>query len=234
MYVCGAPHACTHTHAHNPYMHVPHARMYAWYDADVWRMRCACGARVCMPTPTRTHTIHVCIFIHACMYVGACGACVDTHMHACRHARTHAPHVGGAPAGVMPHVLWIGGSCMHVRAHARGGTRRARACAHGGCLLPRSRGRVPAPTLMCTGGAPVGRVPHGLWIMHALHHTYTHTRIHTTYACAWHAHTCTFLLHVHHMHTHTHIHTWMYGHACMSCCMLITYTHTQIHLYMHT
>ena len=110
------------------------------------------------------------------------------------HAR-HAPHVVGVPAGVVPHVLWISGSCMHVRracmphVHARG------------CLLPRSRAQ--------EGGACWAGVP---WVVdHACMcttHIHTHTHVH---GMLTHAHSCCMLITCAHARTHARTHT----HTCI-------------------
>ena len=140
----------------------------------------------------------------------------------------------------LPHGLWIMHACApHTHActqhtHMHGMLTHAHSCC---MLVTRTR------TCTCTGEAPAGWVPHGLWIMHACAphmythththahthtrthahphtrthtrtHAHTHTHTHTTYACAWHARTCTFLLHAHHTHAITHTHVCM--HTCVT------------------
>ena len=206
-YACGHACACRHTRTQSIYGYVFMVRC-GWMAHHACGHVCTCmccfdGAGVWFPVSlSRMHAPwdlsawDSCVALSAPRDLSSWDSCVAVSArHVCRTwiylpgipvsgcaARTHVG-VGGVPAGVVPHVL-------RTRAHVRG-----------------------LPAHVHRREAPAGRVPHGLWIMHACApHIHTHTRMHTTYTCAWHAHTCTFLLHAHHIHTHIHV----YMHICVT------------------
>ena len=201
MYACGHTYACWHvwirmcmqTRTYNPYMGMcVHGTMRVDGASHMWTcmhmcMCCFDGAGVWFPVSLSGTRLS------QTADLSAWGSCVAVWVHCTRTACTTR---GGALAGVVPHVLWIGGSCMHMR--------RARAA----CTCIRAT-RVPASMLTCTGGRRLlGGCPMGCGSCMHVHHTYTHTRMHTTYACAWHAHTCM-------MHTHTYMHVWTCIHVLL-------------------
>ena len=125
MYACW--HACAKlcmqklTHMHNPYMH-----MYSYTHVCIWTHAVRVWTCICMQA--QTHTIHIweCIGMmrvdgasHMCTCTCACGVLMvlvsgflcrsgcTARMSGCTALTYHAPHMGGAPAGVVPHVLWI-------------------------------------------------------------------------------------------------------------------------------
>ena len=145
------------------------------------------------------------------------------------HAQ-HSPHVGGAPAGVVPHVLWIVDhackcTARSVALHTRGAAHAGDACSH--AHIHRRE-------------APAGRVPHGLWIMHACApHIYTHTHAHNISMCMLCSHMHILVACSSHAHTHTYMHVWTCIHVLLHAHHIHTYTcmhvtHTHIHVDMHT
>ena len=233
LYWLYAPHACTHnTHMHT--VHICICPMRACMHG-MMQMYDACGVHVGtrMHADTQAHAHRPYMHMYSCTHVCMWAHVVRVGTRMCMQARTHACTARGEGAcwGDASCVVdrWIMHACVpRLHVHAHGGTRRTRA--HGVCLLPRScsRGRVPAPTLTCTGEAPAGRVPHGLWIMHALHHTYTHTHAHNIRMCMvhgmlTHAHSCCMLITC----THTYMDVW----TCLVACS--SYTHTYMYTCIH-
>ena len=201
MYACWHAYACRNAHTRTIHICIcGHGHM-----SVCGHMRCACG-HTYAGRHGHTHTIHIWICIHGMMWVGgashmwtctcACGVLmVLVSGFLCRClARTHlriylpgipvstrthhAPHMGGAPAGVVPHVLWIVDHACICAAHACG----THTCTRGGRLLPCSGAQGGGA---CWVGAP--------WVVdHACMCT---TRIHT-YACTQHMHVHGMLTHV--------------------------------------
>ena len=141
MYVCGhVVHVWTHMHTdmHTQSIYTQSMCGYVSMVRCGWVANHACGhvctcARGVLMVPVsdflcrclaRTHLgvySPLCLgFLYRCLCLGA------------PHARGMHHAWGGVPAGVVPYVLWIGGSCMHVRRacvpHAH--TRRMRTCTY--------------------------------------------------------------------------------------------------------
>ena len=217
MHVGTCGHACACRQAYRHTIHI-WVCVHGTMRVDTCGHVCTCACVVLM-VPVSDFLCHCLARAHFRIYLPG----IPVSLSGCATRTQHAPRVGGAPAGVVPRVLWIGGSCVHVRC---AGATRTCTRAHVGGVCSHAR--------MHRGEAPAGWVPHGLWIMHACApHIYTNTHAHNICMCMGCSHMHILVECSSHAHTHTRTctRTRMDMHACLVACS--SHTHTYMYTCIH-
>ena len=218
MHTCGYACACRHAHIIHMWVCVSMVRC-GWMAHHTCGHVCTCACVVLM-VPVSGFLCRCLACTHACTSGSICLGFLCRCLGCLGAPRAHGMgHTWGER--LLGWCLVCCGSVDHACMCA---TRACRAHVHtleGACSHAHIHRRE----------APAGRVPHGLWIMHACA-PHIHTHMQTTYACAWHAHSCCMLITCTHTHTHTHtyMHVWTCIHVLLHAHHI--HTHTCIHAYM--